>query len=45
MDDRKDTPSVIAGRKRARRTALWFGLVAIAIYAAFILSGVIGRGH
>ncbi|QIK80630.1 hypothetical protein G7069_02860 [Lysobacter sp. HDW10] len=45
MDDRADNKTVAAGRKRARRTALWFGLIAVAIYAAFILSGVIGRGH
>ncbi|QYR52944.1 hypothetical protein [Lysobacter soyae] len=45
MDDRTDNAVVEAGRKRARRTALWIGLVAAAIYAAFILSGVIGRAH
>jgi hypothetical protein len=30
-------------RRAARRTALVIGLVAVAIYAGFILSGVIGR--
>src|SRR5690606_39306027 len=35
---------VPARRKAARRTALWLALVAGAIYVAFILSGVLGRG-
>lgn len=43
MADRTDNTNVAAGRKRARRMAVWIGLVAVAIYAAFILSGVIGR--
>lgn len=30
-------------RAAARRTAITFGLIAAAIYVAFILSGVIGR--
>ncbi|MFK3845941.1 hypothetical protein [Stenotrophomonas sp. NPDC078853] len=30
-------------RQRARRTALWVGAVAVAVYVGFILSGVIGR--
>ena len=34
---------VAARRKAAVRTALWVGLVAVAIYVGFILSGVIGR--
>lgn len=33
-----------ARRRAARRTALWVALVAVAIYVAFILSGVLGRG-
>lgn len=34
----------VAGRRKAAvRTALWMGLVAVVIYVAFILSGVIGR--
>ncbi len=32
-----------ANRRRARRTALVIGAIAVAIYVAFILSGVIGR--
>ena len=28
---------------RTRRTALWLGAVAVAIYIAFILSGVLAR--
>lgn len=35
---------LVPGRRRsAARTALWFGLVAAAIYVGFILTGVIGR--
>jgi len=30
-------------RSAARRTALVLGVIALAVYAAFILSGVIGR--
>jgi len=30
-------------RQRARRTALWVGALAIAVYVGFILSGVLGR--
>ncbi|WP_255523469.1 hypothetical protein [Xanthomonas sp. XNM01] len=30
-------------RRSVRRTALAFGLIALSIYVAFILSGVIGR--
>ena len=30
-------------RRRARRTALVVGAVALAVYVGFILSGVIGR--
>lgn len=32
-----------ARRKAVRRTALWIGLIAFGIYAAFILSGIIGQ--
>ena len=30
-------------RSRARKTAVWLVLLALGIYAAFILSGVLGR--
>ena len=30
-------------RRRARRTALVVGMLALSVYVAFILSGVIGR--
>jgi hypothetical protein len=30
-------------RAAARRTAVWLGVVAAAIFAAFLLSGVLGR--
>ena len=33
----------VARRTRARRTGWLFGGIAVAIYVAFILSGVIGR--
>lgn len=36
-------PAVEARRKRARRTALLFGGIALAVYLGFILSGVLGR--
>ena len=32
-----------ARRAAARRTAMWLGLIALVIFAAFVLSGVIGR--
>jgi hypothetical protein len=32
-----------ARRKAARRTALWVGGIAVAVYVAFILSGVLGQ--
>ncbi|MCD9033736.1 hypothetical protein LDO32_18650 [Luteimonas sp. Y-2-2-4F] len=47
MPARPDLPAdaarADAGRRRARRTALVAGAIALAIYVAFILSGVIGR--
>ncbi|HPW13629.1 hypothetical protein [Thermomonas sp.] len=30
-------------RRRARRTALLFGGIAVAVYVGFLLSGVVGR--
>ncbi|WP_231298840.1 hypothetical protein [Stenotrophomonas geniculata] len=30
-------------RRRARRTAMWVGAIAVLVYVGFILSGVIGR--
>lgn len=43
--NRPQLPDELVARRRkaAARTALWFGLVAAAIYAGFILTGVIGR--
>ena len=32
-----------AQRSAAKRTALLFGLIAFAVYATFVMSGVIGR--
>jgi hypothetical protein len=32
-----------AQRSAAKRTALLFGLIAFAVYATFVISGVIGR--
>ena len=40
-DDSRD--ELVQRRKRAVRTALIVGGIALAIYIAFILSGVIGR--
>jgi len=39
LDDR----DLAVRRAAARRTALWLALVALAIFAAFVLSGVMGR--
>ena len=39
----QDSAEVTARRKRAAKTALIVGGIAVAIYIAFILSGVIGR--
>jgi hypothetical protein len=32
-----------ARRKAARRTAAWVALVAVGVYVAFLLSGVLGQ--
>ncbi|HIE5356748.1 TPA: hypothetical protein ACXNP2_003374 [Stenotrophomonas maltophilia] len=37
------TPGIEEQRRRARRTAVAVGAIAVLVYAAFILSGVIGR--
>ena len=39
--DHRDPVAVAAQRRRAVRTALWLAAVALAIYVAFILSGVL----
>ena len=39
-DTSRDTD---ARRRRARRTALLFGGIAVAVYLGFLLSGVVGR--
>jgi hypothetical protein len=39
--DNRDSERVAAQRRRALRMALWLGAVALAIYIAFILSGVL----
>lgn len=41
MPDRRDPAELAAARRRAVRMALWLGAVALAIYIAFILSGVL----
>jgi hypothetical protein len=38
-----DNDELVLRRKRAVRTAAVVGAIAVAIYVAFILSGVIGR--
>jgi len=40
LDPRRDDA---ARRKAVRRTALLIGLIAVGIYVAFILSGVLGQ--
>ena len=39
--DDRDPARLAAQRRRAVRLALWLGAVALAIYVAFILSGVL----
>ena len=34
---------IAARRQRARRTALWIGAVAVAVYVAFLLMGILGE--
>ena len=43
MTQRPATDEFAQRRKRARRTALIVGVVALAIYVSFILSGVLSR--
>ena len=44
MNQPHHNPSDDAARRKAvRRTALWVGAVAVAIYLVFILSGVLGK--
>ena len=40
---RRDQQQVADARRRARRTALIVALVAVGVYVAFILSGVLNR--
>jgi hypothetical protein len=39
--DNRDPERVAAQRRRAVRMALWLGAVALAVYIAFILTGVL----
>lgn len=43
MNKTPDNSDIDARRKRARRTALWVAAIAVAIYAVFILSGVMSK--
>ena len=43
MNKTPDNSDIDARRKRARRTALWAAAIAVAIYAVFILSGVVSK--
>jgi hypothetical protein len=38
-----DSKNLDLRRRRARRTAMLFGGIAVAVYVAFLLSGVVGR--
>ncbi|MEN1925461.1 hypothetical protein [Luteimonas qiangzhengi] len=40
---RRDEAQLAAARRRARRTALVVAIVAVAVYAGFILSGVLNQ--
>ncbi|WP_166432822.1 hypothetical protein [Luteimonas yindakuii] len=42
-DPGQDSARIADNRRRARRTALVIGAVAVTIYVVFILSGVLGR--
>ncbi|MFP7722905.1 hypothetical protein [Lysobacter sp. A3-1-A15] len=42
-DPQHGNDSVQARRRAAVRTALWVGGFAVAVYVAFILSGVLGQ--
>jgi hypothetical protein len=43
MNDRQETDLWQEKRRRAVRTAIWLGTIAVLIFAAFFASGVIGR--
>ncbi len=44
MNSQNHNPDdLTARRKAARRTALWIGGIAVAIYVVFILSGTMGK--
>jgi hypothetical protein len=40
---RQDEQQIAASRRRARRTALIVAAIAVAVYAGFILSGVLNQ--
>ncbi|MGN7917025.1 MULTISPECIES: hypothetical protein [Lysobacter] len=43
MTQSHDQHDLAHRRSAARRTALWFGLAAVAVYVAFILTGVLSK--
>ncbi|WP_281439902.1 hypothetical protein [Lysobacter capsici] len=43
MTQSTDQTDLTQRRSAARRTALWFGLAAIAVYVGFIALGVLNR--
>ncbi|MGO4262799.1 hypothetical protein [Lysobacter sp. TAB13] len=42
MNQPSDQHDLAQRRSAARRTALWFGLAAVAVYVLFIVAGVVG---
>jgi hypothetical protein len=44
MNNPTHNPDEIAARRKAaRRTALWIGAIAVAVYVVFILSNTVGK--
>ncbi|MDQ3511445.1 MAG: hypothetical protein M3414_07145 [Pseudomonadota bacterium] len=41
--DQPTNDEIAARRKRALGTALWIGAVAVAVYVAFLLMGILGE--
>ncbi|MBA2237282.1 MAG: hypothetical protein H0W24_01055 [Lysobacter sp.] len=41
--DRRPDDDFAARRRRARRTALWIGVVALAVYVGFLMIGILGE--
>ncbi len=40
--DRRPNEDIAARHRRARRTALWIAVVAVAVYVGFLMIGIVG---